>query len=225
MLGGFGLRVAHSKSFQRTKEKKGFKIKFHHCSLNYKLRLVKENNVLIWKKRIPSPEHIVSLLMQLPLQTALPEQPHIRSSASIITLLKRLLLVIFLWSICPFQLSTTKSLSLFFLLILPPDSYHKGTAFSHWPFSQKRDASSVHSNRNKMKQEESISRSSKWTVNQFSASAEEASMGGSIWRSSCPSSAIWQDGFRLNQKKSHLENLQGRTLFGFLLLIMPMAYV
>lgn len=67
MLGGLGLRVAHSKNFQRTKKKKRFKIKFQHCSMSYKLQSVKENNILIWKKQTPSPEHVVSLLTRLPL--------------------------------------------------------------------------------------------------------------------------------------------------------------
>lgn len=84
-----------------------------------------------------------------------------------------------LWSICPFWLSTVRSLTPSFLLILPPGSYHGGTASPQRPFSQTRAAASVQDNRNKTKQDKSISQSLERIANQLSTSTLDSSMGSS----------------------------------------------
>lgn len=67
-LGASGWELHILRVFKEPKKKKKrFKIKCRHCSLNYKLRLVKENTILTWKEKTPSPERVVNLVMQLPL--------------------------------------------------------------------------------------------------------------------------------------------------------------
>lgn len=123
-LGAWGRELHILRVFKEPKKKKkGFKIKFHHCSLNYKLQLVKENNILIWKKKTPSTRARREPLNAVAsLQTTLSAQAHIRSTRSIITLLKRLLLVIFYETSALFSYQQQRAFPLlsclFFLLAL-----------------------------------------------------------------------------------------------------------